>query len=172
MKKSIIKQTILLGGIIMSIFLLSGCFHKKIEKVNIENTKSFSFGYSVGNYMNGNVIYEIEKKDGKIIASYKANEVPDEDKLEKEISEETLKELEEILKKHKVYEWNGFKKSDPNVLDGNSFHLYYWTENKENIDASGYMMYPNGYGEFKAEIHEFFTTLFKEEIEKQKTTNE
>lgn len=146
----------------MSTFILCGCFNKKIE---IKNTKSFYFYYSVNNAKNGSYIYKINLEDSKYIAYYKGEGISEEDSIRKEISKEKVLELEQILTKYKVYKWNGFKKSNKKILDGKSFRMNYKTENN-SIEASGYMSYPNGYKEFKDEIKNWYNELFKEEIEK------
>lgn len=166
------KSIIVIGGIIMYYFILGGCFKKnkenELNKINIENTKCFTFSYSVGNYMNAAYIYTLEKiENDKYIVTYQGDGMSN--KLEKEISEDKVLELENILKENEIYKWNGFDKSDNNVLDGHDFSLYY-KNNNQTISASGYMMYPDGYKNFKTIIDTFYSELFKEEIEKQKTT--
>ena len=142
--------------------LITGCFKKKIE---IKDTKSFEFGYSVGNYMNGSYLYKLVlKDDNKYYAFYKADGVSEEDMLTKEIDKDKVLELENILNKHNIYKWDGYSKSDKNVLDGNGFHLYYHRTDREGISASGYMMYPKGYNDFKSDIISFYEELFKDEI--------
>lgn len=156
----------------MYTFILGGCFNKKntnINKINIENTIYFTFSYSVGNYMYASYIYTLEKKENdKYLFTYQGNEMSN--KLKKEVSKDKVLELEKILEENDIYKWNGFNKSDNNVLDGHDFNLYYKKDNKETISASGYMMYPDGYKNFKNIIDTFYSELFKEEIEKQKTT--
>ena len=150
----------------MSICFLNGCINKNIE---IENTKKFKFSYSVGNYMYSDYCYELElNSEDKYIISYKPVGISDENKFQKEITKEQVLELEEILKRNKISKWNGFKKADKNVLDGYSFDLHYRKQNDENIDASGYMKYPKGYKEFKNDIINFYTNIFKDEIKNQK----
>jgi len=43
-------------------------------------------------------------------------------------------------------------------------------EDKKSISASGYEMYPDNYSDFRGKVESFFEDIFKEEIEKQKTT--
>ena len=140
------------------------------KKVKIENTKSLRFTYTVGYFINADIVYELNLQDNKYIAYHKIVGVKEEEKLKKEINKDIVLEIENILKKYKVYKWNGFNKSDKNVLDGNSFYFTYTNGNNENIHASGSMMYPSNYRDFKADIDTLFEDLFKEEIKKQKTT--
>lgn len=167
------KKTIKLLLIIICVFLICACSEKENPKekiITIENTKYFRFYYSVGYHYNGSYLYDLELNDGKYYIGYKIDGISDEDKLIKEISKDTLLELESILTKHNIYKWNGFDKSDNDVLDGDSFSLYYKKENDEKIDATGYMMYPDGYKEFRDDIHIFYEELFKNELEIQRAT--
>lgn len=139
------------------------------KKIDIENTNYFTFSYSVGNYMYASYIYTLEKKENdKYLFTYQGNEMSN--KLKKEVSKDKVLELEKILEENDIYKWNGFNKSDNNVLDGHDFNLYYKKDNKETISASGYMMYPDGYKNFKNIIDTFYSELFKEEIENKKTS--
>ena len=148
--------------------IMSGC--KK--KIVIENTKYFRYSYSVGVYVNGNSSFEIEKLDDKYMAYYKPVGMSEEKRMEKEVTTDYVLGLEKILNDHTIYKWNGFNKADKYVLDGNDFHLTYKKDDDITITASGYMKYPDGYRGFESDIGNYFEELFKEELEKQKTTNE
>ena len=147
----------------MSSILLSGC----MKKVEIMTTKSFNFSYSVGTYMNASYNYGLElKKDGRYVLSYKPAGVSEEDKMEKEISKDDVLELEKILIKNNISKWDGFHKTDSNVLDGNDFFLNYYRDDSQSISASGYMKYPSGYNDFKNDIISFYSKIFPESEEK------
>ena len=79
----------------------------------------------------------------------------------KEITKKEVKKIENILKKYEVYKWDGFNKSDQNVLDGNSFDISIILKNKETIRAYGYMKYPNNYREVKNELDNIFMEIYK-----------
>lgn len=131
----------------------------KLKKVEIKKVKSFSFGYSVSMMINGNVSYNY-KCGERCLVSVKPNEVNMEDPVVVEVDEEFGKKLEELLKKYEVNKWNGFDKSDLNVLDGNSFHLSVTMEDDQYISASGYMKYPKNYREFSSELSSLFEPLY------------
>ena len=149
--------------IIISTIIICACNKEEIEenKMIIENTTYFRFSYSVGYYMNASYEYELELKDGKYIMSYKPDGISEEDKSIKEVNKDIVLEIEKILTKHDIYKWDGFDKVDKDVLDGNSFSLSYRKEDNETISASGYMMYPDGYREFRDEIHNYYVKLFE-----------
>jgi len=146
-------------------FFLGGCLRKKPKENEsiLKDIINFSFNYSVGYAMNCQCSYKIDYIDNKFIASYKKNGIPEEDRLKKEISSEKIKELENLLNNYKVYKWDGFNKSDKNVLDGDDFSLSITTLDKRHIRASGYESYPDNYGEVNKEIQNFFFEIFKEE---------
>jgi len=171
MKKE--KIILYIGGILMCLSLFSGCFNKKQKnekeyvKIDIENTIEFSFNNLAGNYANGRIIYEIKLEESKYIASYKPDGIEDEEKYVKEITKEDVLRLEEILTNCEIYKWNGFHESDPDVLDGHDFSIYYRREDKVSISASGYERYPEGYRDTREKIEEYFKDIFKDEIKKQ-----
>ena len=148
-------------------FFLGGCFYKKknpVEIFEIKNITKFDFGYSVGYAMNNLCSYTINLKDGKYIASYKKNGIPEEERLSKEIPMEKVIELENKLKELNVEKWNGFDGNDKNVLDGNDFHLYITNDENKHFSAKGYEEWPENYGTIKGIIEIFFFDLFKDEI--------
>lgn len=134
------------------------------EKVSIKNTKSLILRYTAGYYAYAEVKYELELKDNTYIASYKMTGIPENEKLKKEVNEDTVIEIENILKKYEVSKWNGFNKRDNSVLDGNSFSFNYTNKDNQTISASGYMMYPKNYNNLKNDINDLYEKLFKEEI--------
>ena len=140
-----------IGGFIM--------LNIKLKKVEIKKIKSFSFGYSISMMINGNISYEY-KCGERCLVSVKPNEVNRDDPTIVEVDEEFGKKLEELLKKYDVGKWDGFNKSDHNVLDGNSFHLSVTMEDDQNISASGYMMYPKNYRDFSSELSSLFEPLY------------
>jgi hypothetical protein len=147
-----------IGVLIVMVCLLTGCFKKKIR---VENLKSFHYSYSVGYYMNASYSYDIEKKDDKYIVSIKDAGMPEEKARKYTVEKGKIQQFESLLNEIEIYRWNGFQKSDKNVLDGNSFSLSIWLENKENISASGYMMWPSHYTEKKAVIENWFFKIDK-----------
>lgn len=129
------------------------------NNISMNDFKYFRFSYSKGYAINSNIIYEINEIDGKYIASIKPYGVADEDKKEVEIMQDTLDQIENILNKYDVVNWNGFHESDKGVLDGDSFSFSLKT--KENqINASGYMSWPTNYRNVRDEIDVIFDELY------------
>lgn len=152
MKKALIFLLVIILLLIGGLIIL---FSIK-RKVDIVNITKLHLSYSTSTMMYGNVIYEIELKDNKYNLHIKPNMVPDEEAIDTEISKDDMLKIEEILNKYKVYKWNGFQKSDKYVLDGNSFSFWVYFDEDKDIHASGYMIYPDNYGNVESELENIF----------------
>ena len=130
----------------------------------ISDIKSFHFNYSVGYMANAYVVYEIEYKDDKYFALVKPNGISEEDRKEIQVDKAFVSSVEEVLRKYQVEKWNGFNKSDQNVLDGDSFSLSIGNENGNYISASGYMKWPNNYSDVRKELDLIFMEIYNKEI--------
>jgi hypothetical protein len=153
---------IVLGGVLLIlIFVLIFVFliHKK--EVVVTNIERLSYSYSQGYAMNAYVRYELECKN-KCILKYKPLYVPEEDYKKVEVNEEVMKKLEAILNKYKIYKWDGFNKTNKNVLDGDDFHFSLSLKDGTSVSASGYMSWPKNYREATGEIISLFNKLFEE----------
>ena len=106
-------------------------------------------------------IYDLDYKDGKYIVNIKPTDIPDEEAKEYEISEETVKQIEKKLMEYDVTKWDGFKKSNQYVLDGDSFSFNMKYEEDKSINASGYMMWPDNYREVRSYLDEVLGSLYK-----------
>ena len=150
----VIGSIILIGVVVLS---LNFNFFKPNKEIS--NIKYFNYGAVDGMAMYDGVHFNIDYKDGKYIATIQKNGVSEEDAKVVEISKDKVKELEDILNKHEVGKWDGFKKYDKNVLDGHSFSLHLMTFDDITVDASGYMKWPDNYGKVRGELESFFGKL-------------
>ena len=100
------------------------------------------------------------EEDGRLVASNKPYGIADEAATIKDVDDSFREKLEAILKQFEVGKWEGFQKSDKRVLDGDSFDLAVWFDDKTSIHASGYMKWPKNYREFRDAID----ALFEKEI--------
>lgn len=107
--------------------------------VPITKIKSFEFSYTNGYFMNANIVYSLRLKNDQYLASFKPLGVPREEAMEKEVGEGFREKIEETMKKYQVGKWDDFHKSNPFVLDGDSFHLMVSMDDKTEINALGYM---------------------------------
>ena len=74
------------------------------------------------------------------------------------MTEGELAELEEIIRAHKIDEWNDFCKLDLCMCSGNSWtiHVTYRESRDEYIHAMGHSEAPDGFAEGKRAIEAFF----------------
>lgn len=149
---------VLTSLIIVLIVLLPHLHEKKIEKIS-----HLRFSYSTGYHINANVFYEIDLIDGKYILKVKPTDISEEETQEFELSKDKIQEIINKLNEYHVSRWNGFHKSDRNVLDGDSFSLNIRINQDESIEASGYMMWPNNYREVKTYLDTTLGSLYKTE---------
>lgn len=157
MKKIIIPFLILL--IIVLVLFFKIVF---VKKTVIKDIKYLRLSYSNGYAMYAYTIYEIDYMDGKYILTTKPYGVPDEEVQKEEISKEDIKKIEDILSNYDVSAWDGFNKTDKNVLDGDSFSFSLKYDDDRTVSASGYMRYPNNYREVKQELESIFKNYYKD----------
>jgi hypothetical protein len=148
-------KTIIAILILVLIIIIIGVLLYKKE-VKVENMKTLKLFYTRGYYMNADVRYEL-KCDEKCMVTFKDIGKNEEEAIHYEISKEKVKQLEEVLKEYHVGKWDGFHKSDKNVLDGDSFSFYAEMEDGTSISASGYMKYPKDYGKVVSEIEKILS---------------
>ncbi len=152
---------------VLTVIFVVGCTTKKNKNdkdgktVEIKELKSLDFFYTNGYAYNADVSYKIEC-DEECLLIVKPYLKGEEESITVKISNEDIKKIEEILRKYEVGKWNGFSKSDQNVLDGDSFHFYVTFKDNTKISASGYMMYPTNYGKVEKELEEIFESLIGE----------
>ena len=164
------KRIIIISVIVITIILLIwGVYYmffsdrpRKVDKIS--GIKIFHYSYSVGYHYEARIYYELECEN-KCTLKIKDEGITEEDAPVYEVDKEITKKLEAILNKYSVGSWNGFSKSDHNVLDGDSFSLYLRTEDDDTVEASGYMKWPKNYEEVKEEIISFFDKYKKVSVE-------
>lgn len=152
---------IIVGILLLLILFLIIKLNSKSPK-EISNITYLRFSYTTGNYMNANIVYEINLKNGKYIAKIKPSGIKEEDAKEVKISNEKMKEIEKTLNEYNISRWNGFNKSDKYVLDGSSFSMSIKLKNDKYISASGYMRWPNNYKKVRSYLDDTLGSLYKE----------
>ena len=156
--------------LIIAIIILIGIFvfmkiKEKIElKVDIKDVILLHLSYTKGYMMDANIEYELDydKGNNKYFVSVKPYLVSEEDKVISFVDNDFRENVKKILIKYHVDKWNGFKKYDKYVLDGDSFHLYVKMEDDETIEADGYMMWPNNYSSVINEFNELFMKIYND----------
>ncbi len=152
------KYAVIIIVVLLTISLLILILCNKKEKEKIESISSLSFYYTNGYAINSDIRYEIDCKD-KCIAIVKPYGKSDDEKIEVEINKETLNEIIDVLNKYDVIKWNGFSKSDHDVLDGDSFSMHFTYNDGKRVSASGYMMWPENYREVQKELDSIFKEI-------------
>lgn len=142
--------------LLASVILPKNIIAKPIKTQEISDITHFYFTYSKGYAMNSYITYQIDKTNNKYIVKIKPYGKSEDEKIEKEISKEDVVKLENMLNKYNVYKWDGFHKTDKNVLDGDSFSCTINTESDVRVSASGYMMWPENYRNVVSELDTFF----------------
>lgn len=134
-------------------------------KVEIKDVNIFHLSYSNGYMMNANIIYrfDYDKDTGKYMITVKPYLVAEEDQVVVEAPEGFREKIKDILIKYNVNKWNGFKKVDKNVLDGDSFSLFVRMEDDSEIEASGYMKWPDNYRNVIGEYDSLFIEIYNKE---------
>ena len=161
MKNKIFAIIILVLLIIVLTSVIIFYLTRKKIVLTKDNINHIHFSYSTGNMMYANVSYDIDLEKEGYVATIKPNGVSDEAAKKVNIDKKTIEKLVNELNKYNITSWNGFKKSDKNVLDGNSFSLSIETKNGEWIEASGYMMWPKNYSEVKGVFDSMIGDLYK-----------
>lgn len=132
------------------------------QNMNDSQIKYMHFYYSTGTMINAWVRYDVDKTNDKYVASIKPNGISEDDILKVDVNKDFIDRIQSIMEKYNVNKWNSFNKSDPYVLDGNSFSLSLSYEDGTDIDASGYMKYPKNYSEVKSELDSLFMKLYED----------
>ena len=155
------KAFIIIGiAIVVIITMIVLCIIFSNKKVKVSEITHLSFSYTKGYMINSNIIYTLEYRDNKYIATVKPYGIPDEEAREIKVSDDFVKEIEEILSKYEVNSWNGFSKSDKYVLDGDSFSCFIDYKNGESVSAHGYMSWPKNYSSVRKGLDDKFMNLY------------
>ena len=162
------KEYIIIGIIVIIVIGLLIFLHglrRKEKSVEIKDIVSFRFTYSNGYMANANIIYEYyyDKDESKYMVSVKPHLVADEEKVVKEAPNEFQTRLKNIIIKYELGKWNGFKKYDQNVLDGDDFSFHVRMKDDNLIDADGYMMWPDNYKTVRDEFDKLFMKIYNDE---------
>ena len=137
-------------------------FYKEESKEDVAVINELSYRYTSGYEINSDVSYDIIC-DKKCRVSIKPYGKSKEEAITKTLSTSQVDELRSILVKYNIVSWDGFKKTDKDVLDGDSFSFYLKYNNDETVSASGYMMWPSHYRDFQKEFEGLFNENYNKE---------
>ena len=148
----------MIAFVVLIIIFIGGLFMFKLfNNKKITDIKSLEYNISDGRMMYGNTYYEL-KCDSKCILKSNLEGMEDEKYITVDVDKNSVSKIIDILNKYNAYSWNGFNKSDKNVLDGTSYYFRLDT-GSDTIDASGYMKYPKNFGVAIKEIIKIFESI-------------
>ena len=137
---------------------------EELRKTGIKELRSLSFSTS-GSIINSGVYYELTSDDGQYAVKIKLDGQSNGEAKKYLISDEKVKELIKLFNQYEVWEWNGFEEHHPEVMDGSSFYFSLTVQNGKKINAYGYMMYPEHFGEVIPEMIRILDEGKGEEVE-------
>jgi len=148
----------LIIAIIISMYISGG--QNLYHDDGIYQINNLDYFYTSGYGLNEDVSYKINCDDNciLIIKEYGKDET---DAITIKLTDKDMDKFESILNMNHILSWKGFSKSDKNVLDGDSFTFHLRYNDDEKLSASGYMMYPNNYKNFKTEFETYVNKLKK-----------
>ncbi len=150
---------------LLSVLVIGAIFVFGLKKPKkIENIKTMYFTYTSGYMMNAYTRYELEKREDGYYVKIKPNGIPEEETQEAKVSDDDISKIVQTLNEYKVSKWNNFRESDKYVLDGDSFSFSLTTEDGIDISASGYMRWPDNYGEVKSTLVQIFDAYYKYDV--------
>ena len=78
------------------------------------------------------------------------------------MTDEDMTAFSALLHELNLTEWNGFRRSDPDVLDGEDFSLSVVFADGDEISAYGSNSFPSGYSDKMRRVEEFFRALMED----------
>ena len=136
-----------------SLLSLTGCGKKVENNVNI-----VSFKYSYGSHMGFYYDYTLTL-DGDDVTFNKYIYGEEEQGTVMSISASSLEDIKKIINENEIYKWDGFDKSNDNVMDGSEFNLEVIYDDGSKIVAHGYMKYPDNYEESSKPLKEYLDSI-------------
>ena len=164
------------GLLIMALFsLLCGCGHRgdgligtdglgKKAVPNESGLKRFDYTYS-NPFGASSYNFIVSRTDGGAELTYDAMQVESLGTMTMAVDPVVLDQLYDSYLNHNIAAWEGYSKSDPNVLDGDGFSLSLAFNDGARMTASGSNAAPDGYWEFLSEVHAIIDPLLKECVE-------
>lgn len=127
-----------------------------------EELLSFNLSNGGGMMCNAGSTFIARRMDGKALVTVRTSGVALKDAPTFEADAELLDRVAELFARCDVASWDGFSKSDPNVMDGSDFSFSATYGGKRSIGAHGYMMWPPRFGEVSAGIRDLLMPLYEE----------
>lgn len=168
MKSKYFIMSLIIVIILVAVILLVLKF-KDNNKGNITELESDNKLQSISYHYSGTAIgdiysYYIYKENDKVKLKVDIMNINSENPDIVVLNEKILDEIMKLIIKHKVIKMDGYNKSNPNVLDGDSFAVSIKLSNNKEISFSGSNCAPKGFHEFEKD----FLKLIKKETDQIK----
>lgn len=155
------KRAVLLCLLLGAAFLLGGCGNPAPDEKPPSALTFLSFSES-SSYFKRVQGYEFRAEDGKATAYfYMANE---EEPYPVPVEQSWVDQLEGFISRYNMISWDGFRGSDPMLLDGTQFSIDLAFADGTAVRASGYGQFPAGYGEASEALDAHFMQLLPENM--------
>ena len=123
---------------------------------------SFTFDYSDGMmFASGRRYSGMRTAEGGRL-TIRMTGMRQEDAPRVEVDQATWKRIAAILSREKTAPWNGFNRRAEGVFDGGSFSFSATYGACVQVNASGYVSWPEGWGEAKLQMNALMEELYKE----------
>ena len=140
--------------LLIGLLLIVGCGKK--EEIEIKgNVISLAYSYSStkGQYRD----YKVQLIDDNVTLYSYGNDTVSENTT-KNVDKKYMDELESLVDKYKIKDWNGFNEQK-NADEGVGFSLEIGFSDGNNITATGFVNYPEGYESFQNEFINFYNSM-------------
>ena len=138
---------------------IAGC--KNVEPTEIRGIAHFFFTESGGSDFDARTAYQLDYADGYYTAVIKPAGVKEKKARTVIVDAEFVDRLEAVLTEYDVKSWNGFDEKDYDIMDGIGFSLDVVMADESEIDAVGYMEWPEGFGYVSSAFDELFLGAYK-----------
>ena len=172
-----IGRLLLIMGILTFLSGLFGCGKKidigergedgigKKARDNESGVTDLYYSYD-GTIGGNNYHFRVTKeKDGRVVFRCEYLEHRDYDEMEREVAPDILDRLTAIYKECRLAEWDGFRKYNEYVMDGDGFSLSISFADGQNMSAHGSNAYPERYREFSEKLHGLLDPIAAEVLE-------
>ncbi len=154
-----ISRLALLIALLLLACVFAGC--AKTKPKEIRGILRLRFTYSTGMRITDQVVYTLEKTGEGYTATVKPQGVDPQEPLSVPVDESFVAQVEELLRNNRVEKWYNYNKRSRSIMDGIGFTLYIKMEGDKEVDAVGYMNWPEGYSKVEGGLNTLYLGLWE-----------
>lgn len=124
----------------------------------------FTYSY-MNSMMEGSFTYTVKEENGTYQFIYESADHRAYEPMEMELDASVAEKLKQLYIDHKVYTWDGYHKTDSDVMDGDGFSLEISFADGQQMTAYGSNCEPSGYGAYVAALKDLFADQEKSLLE-------